>query len=687
MNERLDILSKKALSLPLFPGVYIMHDKSGKIIYVGKAKKLKNRVSQYFRAGADHLPKVQKMVDNVYDFEYIVCTTEFEALVLEASLIKQNMPKYNILLKDDKGYHYIKITKPPFRRITSEVQKINDGATYLGPFTSGFVTKNTVDEVCKTFTLPRCPKKFPDDYKKSRPCLNYSIGICCAPCAGKISASEYEALSARAVEFLKGNTADVLEKLERDMETAAENLEFERAARLRDRITAIRNMNEKQHIVASKVKNQDVVAFETSPAKSCFEVFRFDGGKLFDREEFLFDTLPDNAQTRADFILQYYSLQREIPKQVTVDVYPEDGELLEKWLCEKGGKNITVHCPQRGEQLELVNMCRKNARERLVMLSGKTGRQTAVLDELAKLCGLESTPRYIESYDISHTAGDENVAGMVVFKDAKPLKRAYKRFKIKSFSGQDDYASMAEVLSRRFSEYKKLNEQKDAVDLASDRVKCDATDGNAANRVKGSMISGYVADSANDFVTDAAAGSTAGGAGNGDDAGNMGGAANGIKNPKGEYTEGFGKLPDLILLDGGTGQLSAVKRVMEQMNISLPIFGMVKDGHHKTRALVSENGEIQIKAIRQVFTLITQIQDEVHRFAIEYHRSRRSKKAFSSSLTEIEGIGKTRAKNLLKEMGSIEKIKAASVKQLSKVTGMNTAAAENIKKYFSQNSL
>lgn len=682
MNERLDILSKKALSLPLFPGVYIMHDKSGKIIYVGKAKKLKNRVSQYFRAGADHLPKVQKMVDNVYDFEYIVCTTEFEALVLEASLIKQNMPKYNILLKDDKGYHYIKITKSPFRRITSEVQKINDGATYLGPFTSGFVTKNTVDEVCKTFTLPRCSKKFPDDYKKFRPCLNYSIGICCAPCAGKISASEYEALSARAVEFLKGNTADVLEKLERDMETAAENLEFERAARLRDRITAIRNMNEKQHIVASKVKNQDVVAFETSPAKSCFEVFRFDGGKLFDREEFLFDTLPDNAQTRADFILQYYSLQREIPKQVTVDVYPEDGELLEKWLCEKSGKSITVHCPQRGEQLELVNMCRKNARERLVMLSGKTGRQTAVLDELAKLCGLESTPRYIESYDISHTAGDENVAGMVVFKDAKPLKRAYKRFKIKSFSGQDDYASMAEVISRRFSEYKKLNEQKDAVDLASDRVKCDATDGNAANRVKGSMISGYVADSANDIVTDAAAGST----GNGDDAGNMGGAANGIKNPTGEYTEGFGKLPDLILLDGGTGQLSAVKRVMEQMNISLPIFGMVKDGHHKTRALVSENGEIQIKAIRQVFTLITQIQDEVHRFAIEYHRSRRSKKAFSSSLTEIEGIGKTRAKNLLKEMGSIEKIKAASVEQLSKVTGMNMAAAENIKKYFSQNS-
>lgn len=654
MNERLDILSKKALSLPFSPGVYIMHDKSGKIIYVGKAKKLKNRVSQYFRAGADHLPKVQKMVDSVYDFEYIVCTTEFEALVLEASLIKQNMPKYNILLKDDKGYHYIKITKPPFRRITSEVQKANDGATYLGPFTSGFVTKNTVDEVCKTFTLPRCSKKFPADYKKSRPCLNYSIGICCAPCAGKISPSEYEALSARAVEFLKGNTADVLKKLERDMETAAENLEFERAARLRDRITAIKNMNEKQHIVASKVKNQDVIAFETTPAKSCFEVFRFEGGKLFDREEFLFDTLPDNAQTRADFILQYYSLQREIPKQVTVDVSPEDGELLEKWLCEKGGKTVSIHCPQRGEQLELINMCKKNARERLVMLSGKTGRQTAVLDELAKLCGLETTPRYIESYDISHTAGDENVAGMVVFKDAKPLKRAYKRFKIKSFSGQDDYASMAEVLSRRFTEYNKLNGQKNAANAVTD-----GATGNMPDEVSADGMTDRATDSTADSVADTA------------------------KRKTGEHTEGFGRLPDLILLDGGAGQLSAVKRVMEQMNISLPVFGMVKDGHHKTRALVSESGEIQIKAIRQVFTLITQIQDEVHRFAIEYHRSRRSKKAFSSSLTEIEGIGKTRAKNLLKEMGSIEKIKNASAEQLSKVKGMNTAAAENIKKYFS----
>lgn len=650
MNERLDILSKKALSLPFSPGVYIMHDKSGKIIYVGKAKKLKNRVSQYFRAGADHLPKVQKMVDSVYDFEYIVCTTEFEALVLEASLIKQNMPKYNILLKDDKGYHYIKITKPPFRRISSEVQKAKDGATYLGPFTSGFVTKNTVDEVCKIFTLPKCSKKFPADYKKSRPCLNYSIGICCAPCAGKISPSEYEALSARAVEFLRGNTADVLKRLEQDMETAAENLEFERAARLRDRITAIKNMNEKQHIVASKVKNQDVIAFETTPAKSCFEVFRFEGGKLFDREEFLFDTLPDSPQTRADFIPQYYSLQREIPKQVTVDVYPEDGELLEKWLCEKGKKAVSIHCPKRGEQLELINMCKKNARERLVMLSGKTGRQTAVLDELAKLCGLENTPRYIESYDISHTAGDENVAGMVVFKDAKPLKRAYKRFKIKSFSGQDDYASMAEVLSRRFAEYKRLTEQKGA-------------DG----RANGNMPDEASTDSPTDGATDGA----------------VDRATDGAKGQGGEFTEGFGKLPDLILLDGGAGQLSAVKGVMEQMNISLPIFGMVKDGHHKTRALVSENGEIQIKAIRQVFTLITQIQDEVHRFAIEYHRSRRSKKAFSSSLTEIEGIGKTRAKNLLKEMGSIEQIKNASAERLSKVKGMNTAAAENIKKYFS----
>lgn len=607
MNENLKRLSDKALKLPFSPGVYIMHDKSGKIIYIGKAKKLKNRVSQYFRPGADHLPKVQKMVDNVYDFEYIVCTTEFEALVLEASLIKQNMPKYNILLKDDKGYHYIKITKPPFRRITSEVQKINDGSTYLGPYTSGFVTKNTVDEVCKTFTLPRCSKKFPDEYKKSRPCLNYSIGVCSAPCAGKIFLSDYEDLVDRAVEFLKGDTASALKKLESDMERAAENLEFEKAAKLRDRISAIKSFGQKQHIVASKIKNQDVIAFETVPGNSCFEVFRFSDGKLYDREEFLFDALPDNGQTRSDFIVQYYSMQREIPKQITADFMPEDRELLEKWLGEKSGKTVCIHVPQKGEQLGLCEMCKKNARERLVMLSGKSGRQKAVLDELAKLCGLEKTPEYIESYDISHTAGDENVAGMIVFKDAKPYKKAYRRFKIKSFSGQDDYASMAEVLSRRFAEYEK-------------------------NKQSG---------------------------------------------------EGFGRLPDLILLDGGAGQLSAVKKVMNDMNIDLPVFGMVKDGHHRTRALVSENGEIQIKAIRQVFTLITQIQDEVHRFAIEYHRLRRSKKSFSTSLTQIDGIGQTRAKKLLSTFGSVEKIKNATEDELAAVPGMNRSAAQSIKKYYS----
>ncbi len=609
-NENLRKLSEKALSLPLKPGVYIMHDNSGKIIYIGKAKALKNRVSQYFRAGAVHLPKVQKMVDNVAEFEYIVCSSEFEALILEASLIKQNTPKYNILLKDDKGYHYIKISKGPFRKITSDVNNTDDGSRYLGPYNSAFITKQTVDEVCKTFSLPQCSKKFPADYKKSRPCLNYSIGICSAPCAGKISLNDYEESVDRAIEFLEGGSGSVIKTLTKKMEEAAENLEFERAAKIRDRINAIERIGQKQHIVASKIKNQDVFALSVNTENTCFEVFRFKDGKLFDREQFLFDVLPDDGQTRHEFLIQYYSMQREIPKQITIDSEPEDVDLLQRWLSEKSGYSVSIHVPKRGEQLELVKMCKANAAERLIILGGKKGRQLAVLEELAKLTGMKNIPKYIEAYDISNTAGDENVAGMIVFKDAKPYKSAYRRFKIKSFIGQDDFASMAEVLSRRFDEYL----------LHKDS------------------------------------------------------------------NEGFGRLPDLILLDGGQGQLSSVLRVLKDKNINVPIFGMVKDGHHRTRALVSEDGEIEIKAVRQVFTLISSIQDEVHRFSVEYHRQRRSKSSIKTQLTDIDGIGEMRAKHLLKSFGSISKIKNATVEELESVNGMNNSAAKNIFDYFHKKS-
>ena len=606
MNPKMKILRKKAMSLPLLPGVYIMKNADGEIIYIGKAKALKNRVSQYFGSQNRHPVKVRKMVENVDRFDYIVTGSEFEALVLECSLIKQHSPKYNILLKDDKGYSYIRISEGEYRKISAVFNKKDDGSEYIGPYLSSNSVRQSVDAANKIFKLPQCNKVFPRDFGKSRPCLNYYISQCCGLCTGKIKKSDYDEAVDGAIAFLKGDSRDIIADLRAKMEKAAEELDFEQAAKLRDRINSIERIKEKQKVVYKSVEEQDVFATADIDGSVCLAVLRFSNGRLFDSEHFFFDDPGDKEGMRSDFITSYYSMRDNIPKRVTVDGEVADRELLEQWLSEKKGKKVTVFVPARGEQLEIVNMCRKNAEEKLAIKKGRTGREIAVLDELKDLLGLKKTPEYIESYDISHTAGQDSVAGMIVFKGGKPYRKAYKRFSIKSFDGNDDYRAMNEVLTRRFSEYEKSKDS----------------------------------------------------------------------------TEGFGKLPDLILLDGGVGQVHAVEPVLREFGLKIPLFGMVKDNRHRTRAISGDGGEIAINSKRQVFTLVSEIQNEVHRFSVAYHHQKHAKRGLSLSLTEIEGVGEKRASALLKYFKTMTAIKNAEVDELSKAPGITSAVAQNIYDYY-----
>ena len=599
--SRLSRLKKRANRLPLLPGVYIMKNKNDEIIYIGKAKALKNRVTQYFGGGSGHTAKVRKMVSNVDHFEYIVCDSEFEALILENSLIKQNQPKYNILLKDDKGYSYVKITNDKWKKITFS-RSADKRGEYIGPYSSLYVVKKTVDEARKIFKLPDCGRSFD---KPSKPCLNYHIGICDAPCRGKMSLGSYLENVNAAVDFIKHGGADseTEAELNKKMLAAAERLDFETAAKLRDRINAMKRIREKQKVVRATYKSEDVIASALLGETAAVSVFIFRNYRLCDKQVFLFDGISDRESLYEEFLQRYYLEKEDIPSRVLIDS-SADFSAPERWLTEKSGHSVSFINPKLGEQKALLDMCLNNAAETLSQKAERTGREMSVLDELARLLGLPSAPRYIEAYDISNTAGSENVAGMIVYKDGRPFKPAYKRFKIKSFLGQDDFRSMAEVLDRRFTEHEK-----------------------------------------------------------GED-------------------EGFTVLPDLILLDGGLGQMSAVRPVLEKHGITVPLFGMVKDSKHRTRAIAAEGGDISIKSNRAAFTFITGIQDEVHRFAIGYHKQRRSKSMLSSELTEIEGIGKARAAALLKHFKTVKAIKAATADELSAAPGMTKAAADAVYKHF-----
>lgn len=606
-NPKMYYLRQKAMNLPLSPGVYIMKDKSDKIIYIGKAKKLKNRVSQYFGSQNKHTAKVRKMVESVRNFDYILTDSEFEALVLECSLIKQNMPKYNILLKDDKGYSYIKITQGPWGKISACFRKDDPQAEYIGPYVGNYSVTNVVEQASEIFKLPTCNKVFPKSINRnSRPCLNYFINKCSGVCAGKISQQDYEDNLAAAVDFIKGGSAQTVKKLREEMEKASEDLEFEKAAVLRDKIKAIDRIASRQKVVVEGSVEEDVFAIAQRGNKACLAVLSFREGLLINTEHFIMDYSEDLTQTRYEMLTNFYSSGRQVPPLIVVDGDVADKQLVEEYLTKLRGKKAVILKPQRGEKVRVMEMCLQNAAQKLGENIGRQGKETAILDELAKILGLSKTPEYIESYDISHTAGSDNVAGMVVFKNGHPLRSAYKRFAIKGFDGQDDYGSMREVISRRLNRY--MEQQ--------------------------------------------------------------------------ESGEGFGKLPDLILLDGGQGQVNAVKPIIDAFGLDIPVFGMVKDSKHRTRAIASGGEEISISSGREVFTLVSTIQEEVHRFAISYHKQKHTKGTLQTSLKKIEGIGDKKASLLLTSFKTISNIKKATPEELSSIKGISKKDAQKIYEYF-----
>jgi len=609
-------LHRKALTLPPLPGVYLMKDAKGGVLYIGKAKNLKNRLTQYFGAEQQHgHGYIAVGIEHVRDFDYIVVSSEHEALVLENSLIKQHAPKYNINLKDDKGHRWVRVTREDWPRVTVAKQKHDDGADYLGPYTSAYAVKLALDEAKQVFKLPTCSKQFPRDIGKSRPCLQHFIGRCDAPCAKKIDQATYLQNVRGAIEFLKRGSAQSEKELRREMEQAAEALEFERAARLRDTLRAIEKLREKQHVVSVSVEDQDVFALAAEQTLGCWAVLRFEGGKLYDSEQF-FIARPEHAeQARQELLERYYTMRGDkMPRRVLLDGETEDPALLEEWLSGMAGHKVAVQVAQKGEPAQLVALCRQNAVEKLAHRIGRPGKGIAALEDLAGLLGLPAPPQYIEAYDISHTAGSDNVAGMVVFQNGAPLKAAYKRFAIKGFTGQDDYASMAEVLDRRLKRY---------VEMRNENAEC--------------------------------------------------------------RNDGFGKLPDLILLDGGLGQVHAVEPILASHGLHVPLFGMVKDSKHKTRAIASGGGEIAFNATKAAFALVTAIQEEAHRFAVAYHHQRHEKSAFDSELTKIPGIGPARARALLAHFKTMKAIKEADEAALAAAPGMNKAAATAVRAYFEGN--
>ena len=591
----IDKLREKANMLPMLPGVYIMKDSFGKVIYVGKAKKLKNRVSSYFRG--EHLPKVEAMVRKVADFEVIVASSEFEALVLENSLIKRHMPHYNILLRDDKSYPFIRVDiKSEYPRISIVNRISEDGARYFGPFGSRGTSFGIISALKKALLLPDCSRKFPRDIGRERPCLNYQMGLCSGFCRGDPGAEEYRARIAQAEMILSGKSEELLDTLRKEMEDAAEELLFEKAAQLRDRMRAVENLSNRQKVIATAFADTDVIGFFRG-AKTAFTVLHFNGGNLAGKDfELMDEPLEADGEVLGELLIQYYSMRGNLPKNILLPFAIEDMEEVKSLLRETSGKTVNIFVPQRGEKTELIKSAQINAREEVMRVTTQAQRSNKTLEWLQKTLALPSFPGRIESFDISNTGSFGIVAAMVVFVNGKALKREYRKFRIRETETQDDYASIYEALYRRFK-------------------RC----------VEGD--------------------------------------------------EKFAEVPDLLLIDGGTEHVKVAERALDALGLALPVFGMVKDDRHRTRALVSGDGaEIGIAGNQAVFSFISTIQEEVHRFALEYHRLLRSE-TIASELDEIPGIGEKRKALLLKAFKTVKAIRQADEKSLTQVVPSNTAKA------------
>lgn len=601
MNERLPYLREKTNKLTTMPGIYRMLDKNGVIIYIGKAKNLKNRVTNYFRENPAHPIKVEKMVSLVYDYDFIVTDTEYEALVLECSLIKQHMPKYNILLKDDKGYSFIKISKGEYPVITVEMHKIGSGV-FLGPFTSSFVARQTVNEVNKVFNLPTCKKNFPRDIRKERPCLNHHIKQCMGVCTGCISPEDYRQTITEAIEYIKNGSESSIKRLTELMNEAAETLDFERAAKFRNRISAIKHAADEQKIITDDMRDTDIIAMAQNGSDACMAVLMYRKGRLFDRGEYYLGELDSPEKMFEEFIVQYYPEESQIPREILVEEELPNCEDIEKLLRERCGHAVTLDTKKRGRGLKLIMLAKSNASEYLAIKVGRTGREIVALAELGKILGLSEPPMYIEAYDISNLSSSSMVAGMVVFVNGRPFKKAYKRFSIKDVSIQNDVACMREVLERRFNHYK----------------------------------------------------------------------------DESETDEGFLRMPDLILLDGGKGQVNAVGAILRELGIDVPLYGMVKDSKHRTRAITTGGSEISISGTKSAFMLVTSIQDEVHRFSITYQRSKHQKQSYAMEITKIKGIGDKKAQKLFRTFKTRDEFKKASPEEIAKAAGINLELAMQV---------